>query len=126
MVWSLQLQTKVLGCVLSTYWPVQFVTETATDSKAHKQRETVKMETPTSSLVCLIYLSTLCTYIVSFMVGSLHLYKLNAEHTWHRHEYGNIAHCHICAHSCQDKYGGLNPAAIQCTELLLGVNESSA
>lgn len=55
--------------------------------------------------VCLIYLSTLCTYIVSFMVGSPHLYKLNAEHTWHRHEYGNIAHHHISALSCQDKYG---------------------
>lgn len=105
MVWSLQLQTRVLGCVLSTYWSVQFVTGTATDSKAHERWETVKMETHTCLLVCLIYLSTLCTYIVSFMVGSPHLYKLNTEHTWHRHEYGNIAHHHICAHSCQDKYG---------------------
>lgn len=51
-----------------------------------------------------VHLSSLCTYMFSFMEGSLHLYKLNAEHTWHGHEYGNVAHRHICAHSCQDKY----------------------
>lgn len=104
MAWILQLQTKVLGCVLSTYWPVQFVTGTATDSKAHNRWETVKMETHTCLLVCLIYLTTPCTYVVSFTVGSLHLYKLNAQHTWHRHEYGNIAHCHVGVQGCQDKY----------------------
>lgn len=104
MVWSLQLQTKGLGCVLSTYWPVEFVTGTATDSKGHERRETVKTETHTCLLVCLMYLPTLCSYRASFVVGSLHLYKSNAERTWHGHEYGNIAHHHICAHSCQDKY----------------------
>jgi len=43
-------------------------------------------------------------YLVSFMVGSLHLYKLNVQHTWHGHEYGDVAHHHIRAQSCQDKY----------------------
>lgn len=83
---------------------MQFISGTATDSKAHDRRETEKMETHTCLLICLMYLSTFCISVVCFVVGSLHLYTLNAEHTWHRHEYGNIAHCRICARSCQAKY----------------------